>query len=103
MGDTVTSVQLDSYLDYLKRQERSLATIKQYQRDIQSFLMYIKKHGFCKESVIQYKEKLRKEYLPASVNVKLAEVGFQNDVRRDAWVGYSMQPGEFLFEVQDGA
>lgn len=34
---------------------------------------------------------------------KLAEVGFQNDVRRDAWVGYSMQPGEFLFEVQDGA
>ena len=37
MGDTVTSVQLDSYLDYLKRQERSLATIKQYQRDIQSF------------------------------------------------------------------
>lgn len=79
MGDTVTSVQLDSYLDYLKRQERSLATIKQYQRDIQSFLMYIKKHGFCKESVIQYKEKLRKEYLPASVNVKLAAInGFLN-------------------------
>ena len=37
MGDTVTSVQLDSYLDYLKRQERSLATIKRIREIYRAF------------------------------------------------------------------
>ena len=34
---------------------------------------------------------------------KLAEVGFQNDVRRNAGMRDAVQPREFLFKVQDGA
>ena len=62
----------EEYLDFLAREERSEATIRQYAREIQAFCSYVGNEPLNKETVIRYKQKLQDKYKPSSVNTKLA-------------------------------
>ena len=66
--------QIEGYICFLEKEERSLSTRRQYQRDIQCFLVYVQGRAVTKELVIQYKERLMSEYQPSSVNTKLAAI-----------------------------
>lgn len=66
--------QVEAYMRHLEQEERSAATRKQYFRDISRFLAWAGEMEQEKDTVIQYKEKLKTEYRAASVNAKLAAV-----------------------------
>lgn len=66
--------KIAEYMRYLADEEKSQATKTQYYRDILCFFDFLGNHPVTKEKVIQYKEKLLKEYRPASVNTKLAAI-----------------------------
>lgn len=64
--------KIKEYLAYLVKDEKSLATQKQYYREILRFFEYLNFQSFTKEDVICYKEKLKNDYQPVSVNAKIA-------------------------------
>lgn len=64
--------KIKEYLVYLVKDEKSLATQKQYYREILRFFEYLNFQSYTKEDVICYKEKLKNEYQPVSVNAKIA-------------------------------
>ena len=66
--------KIEEYVQHLAFEEKSLATRKQYQRDILHFFVYLGNRPVTKERVIQYKETLQKAYQPTSVNAKLAAI-----------------------------
>ena len=64
-----------SYQVYLQDQERSLATVDKYLRDVKRFLEYLGEEGKLeKESVREYKKELREHYKIASANSMLAAI-----------------------------
>lgn len=66
--------KVKEYLTYLKREEKSESTQKQYERDVRQFLQFAGKQELTKELVIRYKDVLQRGYQPVSVNAKLAAV-----------------------------
>ncbi|MCD8175336.1 MAG: tyrosine-type recombinase/integrase [Phascolarctobacterium sp.] len=64
--------QLKEFTEALRLAERSQSTCKQYMRDLQQFIAWISDTVIDRSMVLNYKEKLRQEYKPASVNTKLA-------------------------------
>lgn len=66
--------RLDSYLSFLEEEERSVATRKQYCRDVGCFLDFLGAQRLTKELLLEYKAKLEHEYQPVSVNTKLAAI-----------------------------
>lgn len=64
--------KIKEYLVYLVKDEKSLATQKQYYREILRFFEYLNFQSYTKEDVICYKEKLKNDYQPVSVNAKIA-------------------------------
>lgn len=65
-------LQVKDYVNHLRKEERSAATIRQYRRDILNFLVRLGPDKFSKEAVIEYKKELEKKYRPVSVNTKLS-------------------------------
>ena len=65
------AMQVEKYMDYLRNEERSSATICQYERDVLCFFSFLNLNELTKEAVLRYKQELMKEYQPVSVNVKL--------------------------------
>ena len=61
-----------NYKNHLIDEEKSLATITKYIRDIEKFYQYADKKGVTKELVKLYKEELMKSYKPTSINSMLA-------------------------------
>lgn len=62
-----------AYMEYLRQQERSPATIAKYRHDIGVFLRWQGEESILtKEQVIAYKQWLVRRYAPASVNSMLA-------------------------------
>ena len=75
--------QLQSYLIYLKEEERSNLTIQQYKKAIKDCLSFLEKRELDKENILQYKETLKQKYQPTSVNAKLAALnGFFDYIGR---------------------
>lgn len=72
METTNFKMQLESYLENLRNEERSPATIRQYRRDILCFFSFLDTGELSKEAALSYKEKLQREYQPVSVNAKLS-------------------------------
>ncbi len=72
MKTTDYEIQIKDYLNYLRDEEHSPATIKQYQRDIFCFFSFIDAGELTRETVLHYKEELEQQYQPVSVNVKLS-------------------------------
>lgn len=60
------------YMAYLKQEEKSEATRRQYKRDILRFLSFAGTQKLTRELVLRYKEALQTEHRASSINVKLA-------------------------------
>ena len=64
---------LEEYMEHLRGQERSRATIAKYRHDVGMFLNWQGgEAAVTKERVIAYKQWLVQRYAPASVNSMLA-------------------------------
>lgn len=66
------AVQIWEYMDYLRDEERSPATIEQYRRDLFCFFTFLDTRDLEREEVLHYKKRMEQEYQPASVNAKLS-------------------------------
>ncbi len=66
--------KLEEYLETLDREEKSLSTRTQYRRSLQRFLYFTHGRELDKETVIAYKEELRKTHAPGTVNGNLAAI-----------------------------
>ncbi len=66
--------KLDEYLELLDKQEKSLSTRTQYKRSLRRFLFYTCGQELDKETVIAYKEELRRHHAPGTVNGNLAAI-----------------------------
>ncbi len=77
---------IEEYLVMLEQEERSVATRKQYERDIRSFFSFAGEEAITKEVVIRYKEELVGRCSPTSVNAKLAAInGFFSFLGKAEW------------------
>ncbi len=65
---------IDSYMTYLREQERSAATIQKYTHDLGVLLAYLDGRPLDKISLVDWKRRLTETYAPASVNSMLAAV-----------------------------
>lgn len=74
MKKLLNSKLVEQYENHLICEEKSVATQKQYKREILRFWRYLSEKKITKELVIQYKENLVNAYQPVSVNTKLAAV-----------------------------
>lgn len=72
MEITYYEVQIEDYLNYLRDEEHSPATIRQYRHDIRCFFSFLDDGELTKETALSYKEKLEQKYQPVSVNAKLS-------------------------------
>ncbi len=72
MENTYYEIQMEDYLNYLRNAEHSLATIKQYRRDILRFFSFLDSKELTRESALSYKQELEQTYRPVSVNTKLS-------------------------------
>lgn len=71
----ITDKQIDSFCQYLRKEEKSEVTIKKYLRDVRGFVAYTGGAETTKEQVIEYKEALlKKGYAARSVNSMLASL-----------------------------
>lgn len=66
--------KLEHYLKQLETEEKSQATQKKYARDIRMFIEYAKEREMEKGVLLEYKDKIKKEYAMSSVNSMLAAV-----------------------------
>ena len=71
----ISEFQIVTYEKWLRQQEKSLATIKKYCRDVRLFQTYVGEQMVTKNLVIEYKQWLvRDGYAPNSINSMLASV-----------------------------
>lgn len=66
--------KVNEFVEYLRSEEKSKATIEKYSRDVRVFLVFMKHRELNKMNVLKYKEELIKTYKIASVNSMLAAV-----------------------------
>lgn len=70
----LTEEIIDDYRNNLILQEKRVATIEKYIRDIRAFLVYTQDKTITKEIVIAYKSHLQENYAVRSVNSILASI-----------------------------
>lgn len=66
--------KMEEYLKTLDEDEKSASTRAQYRRSLIRFLQYVDGRELDKETVIAYKEELKKNYTPGTVNGELAAI-----------------------------
>lgn len=70
---TLTAGQMRAFAEYLRREERTRATVEKYLRDTKAFLVWQKDRAVTKESVLAWREHLFETGLsPVTVNAKLS-------------------------------
>ena len=74
MKRMITKKQTDFFRSILVEDEKSQATIEKYMRDLETFVYFTGGEMITKEIAIRYKEHLKENYKPASVNSMLAAV-----------------------------
>lgn len=65
---------VDEFVIQLCNEEKSLATIKKYERDVKNFQKFIGHRSLNKEAAIKYKIYIAQMYAPASVNSMIASL-----------------------------
>ena len=71
----ITQNQIQSFNQYLIREEKSTATVEKYLRDARAFVVYVGDEVVTKEAVMAYKKYLQmKEYAVRSINSMLASL-----------------------------
>ena len=74
---------INEYKKYLEIEEKSIATIEKYIRDINAFVEWSSGLEISKTLVLQYKNSLVEKYAPASVNSVLSSLnGYFNYIER---------------------
>lgn len=76
MRDRILSESnIEAFHKYLIREEKSMATMEKYLRDVRAFLIYTGNRAVTKELVMAYKQNLvEKEYAVRSINSMLASL-----------------------------
>lgn len=72
-GRVITAKMIAEFKEHLILEERSVATIQKYTRDIKAFAKYAE-GAVTKETVIAYKKHLQEHYAVRSVNSMLASI-----------------------------
>jgi site-specific recombinase XerD len=70
----ITNENISKFRAYLAGEEKSIATIKKYSRDITQFMNWLNGRELSKELITQYKDFLRVGYAPTSVNSTIASM-----------------------------
>lgn len=70
----VTTTLIEQYLNYLREQERSAATLQKYAHDLTEICAYLHGAPLTKTALIGWKEQLVGKYVPATVNSMLTAV-----------------------------
>lgn len=70
----ITPQTLDRFVQYLREDEKSKATIEKYMRDVRYFLEYGGGRKIDKPLTIEYKSKLKEDYAVASANSMIASL-----------------------------
>ena len=70
----ITEEQIESYRQYLIRDEKSTATVEKYLRDVRAFSVFAGGAAMTKELTLAYKRHLLESYAPRSINSMLASV-----------------------------
>ena len=71
---TITQHHIDKYVTHLKNEERADGTVEKYVRDIQAFAAFLHGQPVAKETVVNWKIKLRETHAVTSVNSMIAAV-----------------------------
>ncbi len=73
MGERkISGKELDSFKQYLENEEKSVATVEKYMRDVVVFNSYVGGREISKQTVIEYKNALGERYTATSANSMLA-------------------------------
>lgn len=72
--EIITAEAIGQFADFLREEERSVATIGKYVRDLRAFFCYLPEQELSKDRVLVWKEHLIQTHAPASVNSMLAAV-----------------------------
>lgn len=73
-GRVITAKMIAGFREHLFLEERSVATIQKYIRDVKAFMAYAQNSAITKETVIAYKKYLQENYAVRSVNSMLASI-----------------------------
>lgn len=73
-GQVITAKMIAEFREHLILEERSVATIQKYIRDVKAFTAYAQNSALSKEIVIAYKKYLQESYAVRSVNSMLASI-----------------------------
>ena len=73
-GRVITAKMIAEFEEHLILEERSVATIQKYIRDVKAFTAYAQNSAITKETVIAYKKYLQENYAVRSVNSMLASI-----------------------------
>ena len=73
-GRVITAKMIAEFKEHLILEERSVATIQKYIRDVKAFMAYAQNSAITKEIVIAYKKYLQENYAVRSVNSMLASI-----------------------------
>lgn len=73
-GRVITAKMIAEFREHLILEERSVATIQKYIRDVKAFTAYAQNSAISKEIVIAYKKYLQENYAVRSVNSMLASI-----------------------------
>lgn len=71
---TINATQIRHYLNFLKEQERSAATLSKYAHDLAALCAYLQDAPLTKAALIDWKQSLVAQYAPSTVNSMLAVV-----------------------------
>lgn len=74
MTKTMNGQLIDNFKEHLINEEKSCATLEKYIRDVTQFFMWLSKNDIDKRTVLQYKEHLKENFAPASVNSILSSL-----------------------------
>ncbi|MBQ7795050.1 MAG: tyrosine-type recombinase/integrase [Lachnospiraceae bacterium] len=71
----ISPIQINEFREFLRREEKSTATVEKYLRDVRAFCIYVGGQEITKELVIDYKKYLQEQgYAIRSVNSMLASL-----------------------------
>ena len=73
-GRVITAKMIAEFKEHLILEERSVATIQKYIRDVKAFMACAQNSAITKETVIAYKKYLQENYAVRSVNSMLASI-----------------------------
>lgn len=71
---SINALKTKRYLNFLKEQERSAATLSKYAHDLAAFCAYLGDGELTKAALIDWKQALLTKYAPSTVNSMLAVV-----------------------------